>query len=192
MKAHILRINVARWRVVQAMGPLAVIAGVLYRRVQHPITVATAVVVLVVAIVAFGMSRRSFGWRELRVGRRGIAFGEGLPEIRAADVHNWSRVEGTVRLYGPVTSWRLKIAPTDRPEIESILSGVFGPSVTLRRRGSWAARKTALAVAIAGVAATAVGIAWDLLPAALVGTPCAIFGGAVFGALSQRVQDSRR
>jgi hypothetical protein len=51
----------------------------------------------------------------------------------------------------------------------------------------WRARKVALSVAVIGAFLVVLAFYFDLLPLALLGTPCAVLGLATLGALSQKV-----
>ncbi|HXI56896.1 MAG TPA: hypothetical protein VNO55_12605 [Polyangia bacterium] len=187
MIARVVRVDVIRWRLGQTLVPVATILAIVARRIDNNAVTVAAFALLATALTVFVAARRSLGQRQLHVGHGRVQVGDGRTEIVAAKVNNWTFDRGVAHLYGTNESWKLSARAVDCVELQAALTRTFGKARSFKRRGSPGARRAALCVSIVGAVLLAVGIGVDLVPLAVVGVPCLIFGIAAFGALSQKV-----
>jgi hypothetical protein len=184
--AEVVRVDPAQVRFGQALVPVATIVAIAARRLDRPLLAAVFVGVGTLALLSFVFARRSLGSMTLRFAAGGVLWPDGS-RVSPSDVNAWVSDGSAARLYSNSANWKLKVAHERAEELASALRRVFGPPISLARRGTPRARSAALAVGIAGGCAVAFGLGLNLLPLVLVGVPSLIFGLAAFGALSQKI-----
>jgi MFS family permease len=93
------------------------------------------------------------------------------------------------RVYGPITSWRLRAPPADAAMLGTLLARAFGDPLPLRYRGSPRAIGLARALCFVCVGSIGLGLGCDV-PVLVVG---GILGGVVtsgfWSGLSKKVVD---
>jgi hypothetical protein len=186
LEARVTRYNVARLRSGQLLLPIAVVAAMAARRFPNVFTVLLAVGVQASTLALLLSAGRLFGWQRIVFEHGGMSVGSTDARIERHKVHRWTVVNGLARLYGLEQSYKVRARRGAEAELSASLARCFGPPLTLRRRGSFRARRIALTVGacglVGGAVAMGVGITW----LAIVGPLAFILGVATFGALSQR------
>jgi hypothetical protein len=187
LPVRVVRYNVSMLRLGQTLIPLALLCTVVARHIPGPVTAVASIGLSVTCLGLFALARRGLGRRILQIVGGKLAFAGAELEISPAAVAHWTLSERTARLYGPKASWKLTVARGDVEVLRDSLRHAFGKPLSVHRRGSLRARKVALSVAIVGAFLVVLAFYFDLLPLALLGTPCAVLGLATLGALSQKV-----
>lgn len=185
--ASVARIDVVKWRLAQALLPIATIAGIVARRSSNCLATFAAFGFLAAATATFLIARRSFGLTRLSATAGRISLGNSAIEIPSSQVTRWTLEGNCARLYGGRTSWKLVSHTVDGNSFRSLLAGTLGPPKQLRRRGTPTARRIALCISVVGLVSSAAGISLDIVVLAVVGIPSFVVGLATFGALSQKV-----
>jgi len=188
IEARVTRYNIARFRLGQALVPVALIVTVVARRFPDTVPIAGAFIAQGFVAAAFLSAVRWLGWQPLRFERGAVWFGTTGLHAKQNALRDWTLRDGVVRIYGSDASFKLRVRPGGEPALEALLRGLFGRATRLKRRGSKRARTGALVVALAGLTAVVGSFLADMLALTLLGTPALIAGLATFGALSQRVR----
>ena len=183
------RYDIARFRLGQALVPVALIATVLWRRFPDSVPLVAVVVAQGLAAIAFLSAVRWFGRQQLRVHGGAVCVGTTGPQIKRSGVREWTLVGSTARIYCGDESFRLRVRPDSDQELDALLRPLLGKPTELKRRGTERARRIALGVGVAGLVSVLTSFAIDgTLVLTIIGTPALIFGIVTFGALSQRVR----
>ena len=164
-----------------ATGPIA-------RRLMLGPVLAGVGGLLLVTLIVFVSARRSFGKVNLDVGGGRLRVGDGGPQLTRGDVTAWTIDRASARVYTRAAGWRFTTGAENADALTSLLVGVFGRPLVLKRRGSQRARAIAALVAVGGIPLIIAGIALQIPLLAMAGVPAFIFGLAGFGALSQKVR----
>ncbi len=189
LEARVTRYNIPRFRLGQALVPIALIATVLARRFPESVPLAAALFAQALAAGAFLSAVRWFGWQKLRSERGTVWFGSTGLRIKRDSVLEWTTVGRTARIYGSDVSFRVRVRAGAEPAIQGVLRPILGKPTALKRRGSKRARTIALGVAVLGLGLVLISFAVvDTIVLTILGTPALVFGIATFGALSQRVR----
>jgi hypothetical protein len=185
--ATIVRYDVAKIRVGQAVVPVAIVAGVVFRHFPGIVSGALAIAAQLVALLIFARARRGLGRQVVRVERGKVKLGELVLEIVPAHVARWTMDGRTARLYAGQVSWKLTAVGDNGDALRVVLSRVLGKPIALSRRGSPRARLMALIVGLVGLAMIALAIAYQLNMAfVFIGVPAVIMGFATFATLTQK------
>lgn len=187
---RLVRYDVRGWTAAQSLAPIAVIAGVMARRMPNRVVVLVALALFAASIALFVRSRKNFGWKPLEIGPHALRLADAGVEVSAQAVHQWTFAGTTARLYGSKFSYRLDVASSHQEALERALALVFGRATPLKRRGSLRARIIALSVCALGLVGLAAAIALSLVQLLFVAVPAIILGFATFMALSQRIAAS--
>jgi hypothetical protein len=186
IEARVTRYNVLQLRIGQCLIPVAAIANVLIRRAPDVLPPIVGFAVLLAVLFVLLSAAKRLGWQALTVQHRGVVVGKTGVRVASTDVARWTYHVGTARLYGTDTSFKLRARPGRELDLEAALRRTFGSPLDLERRGSRRARATALSVAVLGLALDVFAIMYDVVPMALIGTLCLLFGVGTFAALSSR------
>jgi hypothetical protein len=195
------RYDVTRTQIVRFLAPVAMILGLIARRLMTTPLLLAAFALILFTFGLYASSRAALGRRAqqirngvLRLATDSAALGETAPrahdpsdDIALRSIRKWTWDGSIARLYAAEHSWKLRSACGDHETLEGALREALGPPLVLRRRGSARARRLALSMAALGIVAAGFGMAYETTALALIGVPCLIGGLAAFGALSQSV-----
>lgn len=192
VEARVTRYTVRRFRVGQALIPLAMLVTVLARRSENPVAMVVMVGVLGFTLFALLSAIKRFGEQSIRIDRGSIWFCPSNERVRRERVRDWTWLNGVARLYGSDSSYTLKACSGSEVTLEASLQGLLGAPQSLQRRGTFRARMIALGIAFLGLAACGAAFMLDSIPLIVAGVPAFGIGLATFGALSQRVVQGNR
>jgi hypothetical protein len=188
LRAKVIRYDVKKLAVGQILLSVGAVSFYALKHAFGPAGTAPSLIILTSSIVFFALGRRSLGWRDLRArnGELEVANGQEPRSVVVKGPTRWTLDGLAARLYGDRHTWRIRAAQGQEMALRDLLTPLFGTPILLQRRGSPRARAIALLVACAGVVLTTLAAALELTPLIFAGVPCAIFGLATFGALSQK------
>jgi hypothetical protein len=170
----VLRTDVARMILVQFLVPIMLAAGVVARRWGGPTFQLTVGAFYLVIMVMLWRARRRLGWRQLEVVAGRVRLGD--VEIGRADITNWTCDGAVARVYGSITSWRLRATPADAALLATLLARAFGEPLPLAYLGSPLARGLARNLCFVCVGAIGLGLGCEV--------PLLVFGGLLGGVVT--------
>jgi hypothetical protein len=185
MMVRVLRTDVARMLLVQFLVPIMIAAGVVARRWGGPPVLLAVGAFYLFVMVKLWRARRRLGPRQLEVIAGRVRLGD--VELWPADVDKWTLDGVVARVYGPITSWRLRAPAAHAAMMETLLARAFGTPLPLAYRGSPLARGIARSLSFVCVGSIGFGLGCEV-PMLVIG---GVLGGVVtFGywiGLSQKV-----
>ena len=182
VKVQLVRYNVTRVRLVQALLPVALILVPVARRTMYPLVICFAALVLavVLGLLATLRTKRQAVVQECH---NGLRFSD--ETIRREDLRMWRWEGNRARLYLAHGALVLR-AMGQWKGLEKVLVTALGPPRTFVRRGSRRARVAASMLLLMGIAWFGIFFAFGSDLAAF-GVLAVVGGASALGALSQSV-----